>query len=644
MSFQFGAWHFEGTSCSSDLGEALRGVLSVHGPDGVSSYRGNGVAIIYGALQTTREAPNEEQPFHTPSGKVITWDGWLDNRNELSRQFGDAVTGDSADVEIVAAAYEKWGTAALSKLLGDWTLSIWDPRAQQLLLAKDVIGTRHLYWHIRGDHVAWSTALEALVQTEDLPPAFDEEYVAGWLSHYPATHVTPYPAVHSVSPGSLVIIRPNKFTNTQYADIDISKTIHYRNDPEYEEHFRAVFREAIRRRLRSNKPIVAELSGGLDSSSIVCVADQIIADSQAEAPRLDTLSFYDPAEPNWDERPYFSTVEEGRGHKGWHINVSRANGLIPCLENAGSGLTPSDCRGQDRKSELIAECLMANGNRIVLSGIGGDEVAGGVPTPVPELANLIVSGKFYLLIRRLTEWAIASRQPWFQLLFASFGGFLPANIGFARHNAHASEWLMPKFVARNRQILAGYEERLRFSGPPPSVQENLSALKALQRQLECSGRRTTQPHEVRYPFLDRDLLQFLFAIPREQIVRPGQRRSLMRRALAGIVPQSVLERKRKAFILRAPIVAIAKNWPTLDALTQHMVSEEMGIVNAKKFRDVLLKIRDGHGVPLVPVIRTLLIEQWLRANRQPQLRLERKDAPYETRDAFACDFVSNEIS
>jgi len=640
MSFQFGSWHFERTSYSSDLGEVLRGVLSVHGPDGVSSYHGNGMSIVYGAFQTTREAQKDEQPFRMPTGKVVTWDGWLDNRDELSRHLGDAVTGDSTDTEIVAAAYERWGTAALSKLLGDWALSIWDPRVQELLLAKDTIGTRHLYWHLRGDHVAWSTALAALVETEDLPPTIDEEYVAGWLSHYPATHVTPYPAVHSVAPGSLVIIRPNKFTISQYADIDISKTIRYRNDREYEEQFRAVFRESIRRRLRSHKPVLAELSGGVDSSSIVCVADQITAESHAEAPRLDTLSFYDPAEPNWDERPYFFIVEQGRGRKGWHIDVSSANGLIPCLGSVASGLTPPDCMGQDRKSELIAECLKANGNRIILSGIGGDEVAGGVPTPIPELANLIVSGRFCLLTRRLTEWAAASRQPWFQLSFASFRGFLPTSIGFAQQNAPASEWLMPKFVKRNRQTLAGYAERLQFSGPQPSVQENLSALKALQRQLECAGRRTRHPHEVRYPFLDRDLLQFLFAIPREQVVRPGQRRSLMRRALAGIVPQPVLERKRKAFILRAPIVSIAKNWSTLETITQQMVSEELGIVNAKKFQDVLLKIRDGHAVPLVPVIRTLLIEQWLRASRRRQLRLERKDVPYEIRDTVVCDFVS----
>jgi asparagine synthase (glutamine-hydrolysing) len=644
MSFQFGTWHFEGRNCALDLDEALRGVLSVHGPDRVSSYHDNWMTILYGAFETTGEAQNEKQPFCTPTGKVMTWDGWLDNRNDFSRQFRDKVASDSADVEIVAEAFERWGIEAFPKLVGDWTLSIWDPGTRVLILAKDVIGVRRLYWHASNDHVAWSTALEPLVKMEDPPRTFDEEYVAGWFSHFPAPHVTPFPALHSVSPGSLVIVRPNQCTTMQYAGPDVPKTIRYHDDREYEEHFRAVFHESIRRRLRSNRPVLAELSGGMDSSSIVCVADQLIAHSQAKAPRLDTLSFYDPAEPNWDERPYFTTVEQIRSREGWHINVSHANGQIPCLGDTTSGLTPADCAGQARRSEMIAECLKANGNRVVLSGIGGDEVAGGVPTPIPELANLIVGGRFCLLARRLTEWAIASREPWFHLLFASVRGFSPTKAGLKRNNAYAIEWLMPEFVARNREALSGYEERLRFAGPPPSVQENLSALRALQRQLECSARRTTEPHEVRYPFLDRDLLQFLFAVPREQVVRPGQRRSLMRRALAGIVPQAVLARRRKAFILRAPILAITRNWSTLEKITQQMVSEEMGIVNAKKFRDVLLKIRDGHAVPLVPVIRTLLIEQWLRASRQPQLRIERKDVPYETRGAFARNFVSNEIS
>jgi asparagine synthase len=89
----------------------------------------------------------------------------------------------------------------------------------------------------------------------------------------------------------------------------------------------------------------------------------------------------------------------------------------------------------------------------------------------------------------------------------------------------------------------------RVFGPLPSFQMNLDALNGLRSQLGCSSLSSAPRYEKRYPYLDRDLLEFVYAIPREQLVRPGQRRSLMRRALIGIVPDVILQRKRKAGIL-----------------------------------------------------------------------------------------------
>jgi len=79
----------------------------------------------------------------------------------------------------------------------------------------------------------------------------------------------------------------------------------------------------------------------------------------------------------------------------------------------------------------------------------------------------------------------------------------------------------------------------------------------LRRQLACSALPTRPAYELRYPFLDRELLEFLFAIPREQLVRPGQRRSLMRRALTGVVPPEISNRKRKAYVVRGPMAAVS---------------------------------------------------------------------------------------
>src|SRR6202044_2689500 len=102
-------------------------------------------------------------------------------------------------------------------------------------------------------------------------------------------------------------------TVTKYWDFDPAKKIRYRTDVEYEEHFRALFTESVRRRLRSDAPVLAELSGGMDSSSFECVADTIIAAGAADTPRIDTLSYYNDSEPHWDERSYFTKVEEKRG-------------------------------------------------------------------------------------------------------------------------------------------------------------------------------------------------------------------------------------------------------------------------------------------------------------------------------------------
>jgi asparagine synthase (glutamine-hydrolysing) len=629
MSFQFGSWYFGGQDPPPALRAIPEDIVSSYGPDGRGFYRSSGVNIGYAAFHTTLESHDDVQPHHSVSGKVITWDGRLDNRADLVRHLGDPLTGRSTDVQIAAAAYDRWGAAAFPKMIGDWALCIWDPIEQQLVLAKDVIGTRHLYWHTVCDHASWSTVLETIVQIEEFRPTLDEEYIAGWFSHYPAPHITPYAAVHSVSPGSFVTIRPRKVTIATYRVFDPSKTIRYRDDAQYEEHFRSAFAQSVRRRLRSDRPVLAELSGGMDSTSIVCMADLSIGIGEAETPTLDTLSFYDSSEPNWDERPFFTRVEETRGRKGFHIDVSQSNRSVPGLGSVAPGITPTDCAGESPESVLVGECLKSNGGRVVLSGTGGDEMMGGVPTPIPELADLLASCRFGTLALRLTEWGIAIRQPCIHLLFSACRGFLPPNIGFRPHDIYATEWLLPKFVGRCREVLAGYEQRTRIFGPRPSFQENLSTLKALQRQLACSGRRTVYPHEVRYPYLDQDLLEFLFAIPREQVIRPRQRRSLMRRALTGIVPQEILERKRKAFILRAPVLAIAQNWETLEAFTRRMVSEEMGIVNAKKFRAVLSRIRDGHVVPMVPVLRTLLVEQWVRGNAESSpaehLRLRRRD-------------------
>jgi asparagine synthase (glutamine-hydrolysing) len=614
MSVQFGKWNFSGEPSAPDDLERVHRTFLPYGPDGGNTYSGGGASILYRAFHTTKESRSETQPLVLSCGAVLTWDGRLDNRAELLNLLDGGLLNAATDVSIVAAAYQRSGVDCFRRLIGDWALSLWNPIERSLVLAKDPIGARHLYYSVASDHLAWSSLLEPLVLFAERELVLDEEYIAGWLASFPDAQLTPYLAIRSVPPSCYVRLEPGRRSIRRYWDFDPSKRIRYTTDGEYEEQFRTLFMQAVRRRLRSDSTILAELSGGMDSSSIVCVADTITAQGAADTLQIDTLSYYDDSEPHWNERPYFESVERQRGRAGFHIDVGGQQSFAAPPEGDSFAATPGSVRGRPtRASRQFSICLASQGSRVLLSGVGGDEVMGGVPAPALELMDLLATARFATLARQLKAWALNKRKPWFHLLFEATHGFLPAALVGLPKYPRPAPWLDPGFVERHRVALTGYRSRVKFFGPPPAFQANVSALNMLRRQLACSAPSRNPPYEKRYPYLDRDLLEFMYAIPREQVLRPGQRRFLMRRALAGIVPDEIVNRKRKAFVVRSPVAAIANEWEVLDRLSQQMVSASLGIVNARAFREALEQARQGKEVPMIPLLRTLGLEVWLRA-------------------------------
>jgi asparagine synthase (glutamine-hydrolysing) len=443
--------------------------------------------------------------------------------------------------------------------------------------------------------------------------ALEEEYIAGWLSMFPATHLTPCVGVHSVPPSSFVLLGPGKHAVSKYWDFDPNSKIRYKTDAEYEEHFRTVFATAVQRRLRSDSPVLAELSGGRDSSSIVCMADKIIAQDRTEKPRMDTISYYDDSEPNWNERPYFTKVEAKRGRTGWHVNLNPQAGSDesePSLGITWDSFVPNP-GSNGCASRQIKKCLRAHGYRVMLSGIGGDEVMGGVPAPEPELEDFLAKARLGNLADLLEVWALESRRPWFHLLWNAARRFFPPSVVGVPKHMKPIPWLKPEFVKHQWSALTGYPCRIRLFGALPSFQENLSTLDALRRQLACIPLPLQPLHEKRYPYLDRSLLEFIFAIPREQLIRPHQRRSLMRRALTDVVPHEVLNRKMKAFVVRSPLVEMSADWNRLREMTRNMVSSRVEIVSSECFYATLQKARHGEVCRMVPLIRTIQIENYL---------------------------------
>jgi asparagine synthase (glutamine-hydrolysing) len=538
------------------------------------------------------------------------WDGRLDNRHDLDHELGSNRRFDATDVDCVVAAFSKWGTGAFQRLRGDWVATVWNAQEQTLTLAKDPMGTRPLYYSLTPSGILWSNSLEWLVRQRETSLELNLEYLAGWLSFFPAPQLTPYSSIHSVPPSSFVQVRPKALTVRKYWEFPPAGLLRYPNEIEYEEHFRTVFANSIRRRLRSENPLLAELSGGVDSSSIVCVADAVLAQERDLTPRLDTLSYYDDNEPNWDERPYFSLVEAKRGREGIHLQLDAAQNLAPLFDRRDFAASPAEL-GRGTSQETLVRSLQSQGYGAILSGVGGDEFTGGVPTPIPELADLVAAGQFRSLAGRLKAWSLSQRRPWMHVLWDTIRLFIPY-LHTAGPSRRAPSWLKPRFRGEFHSVLRGYEQPLRLRGPRPSFQENLSTVNALRRQLAASHANPEKSLEKRYPYLDVDFLQFLFSVPREQLVRPGRRRFLMRRALVGIVPDEILNRRRKAFVVRAPRTAIAARWGELQDLTHNMIAESLGIASSAPFRRTLEELRDGKELAILPVRRMLELECWLR--------------------------------
>ena len=396
---------------------------------------------------------------------------------------------------------------------------------------------------------------------------------------------------------------------SEYWHFDPGRRVRHSSDAEYEERFRRIFADSVRRRMRSTSPVLAELSGGIDSSSIVCMADRITAECPTQAVGIDTVSYYDDSEPAWNERPYFTRIEEERGRAGHHIDVRFQPFSMDDAAADTFAAVPALQVASPTVRRAFSECVRSGNNKVLLSGIGGDELFGGVPTPIPEIADLVVRFELQLLTKQLARWALNKKKPWFYLLGETCRRFVPHQRTATEDFLRAELWLDQGLVERQRTALRGYESRLKFLGPLPSFQENILAIDTLRRQLACEPARREPLCEVRYPLLDRDLAEFMLAIPRTQVVRPGDRRSLMRRALRGIVPTEVLQRKRKAYVARANLKFMEELKNCVFNTPDGMLCGHLGILNEAQLKRSL---DSGVALPSIAFMRLVSLERWLR--------------------------------
>ena len=381
--------------------------IAHRGPDGCGRWIEGPLAMGYQMFHTTPEAVRETQPLADQSGRYRTvFDGRVDNREELAaaiRAQGVALRDDT-DAELALRAYECFGADAPRQIVGDFALVIWDASKRELFCARDPIGIRPFHYFCDDRSFIAATELQQIFADPSVSNAPDEgvvgEYLAGKLTGREDTlfrHVKRLPAAHRMTVGV------NGVSKRAYFAFDQRKTIRYRDDAEYAEHFREIFAEAVRCRMRAIGGVGAHLSGGLDSTSVVGMASWLRREGKVADAPFETFSLlFD--HPDLDERAYiFETVEMLKLSANYPEPVPVD--LPMCVEAVRRfrDFTEYPNGGMWNRVWPTARAMDI---RVLLSGTGSDEWLSGSPH---AYADLLRTGQWRKLWRSVRE--DSSRMP-----------------------------------------------------------------------------------------------------------------------------------------------------------------------------------------------------------------------------------------
>jgi asparagine synthase (glutamine-hydrolysing) len=593
----------------------LGAALDSRGPDGGDDVAEGDIGMSYRAFHTNRESRTEVQPLVAHEGHVLTWNGRLDNRAELIRELDHSLPRATTitDLAIVMAAYLKWNKGCFQRLVGDFCLALWDARLRVLYLVRDAAGARALYYRIKDTQLIWSTETAALLGNSwDI----EEEYIAAAMSLGPTPEITPFKNILAVKPAHVVTVTAHGHLSTErFWKLDPGKEIRYRTSEEYEAHGLAELTEAIRCRLRSDRPVFAELSGGLDSSSIVCLSDRIIKESRAQTSGVETVSHVFDESATSDERKYIHMVETQRGISGHHIK-DEDHPLLAPLPNDIVMISPNPVVLSFGYHTGVGRAMDSVGARVLLSGLGGDQMFGGVYGAYPEVADFLTSVKLVALHKSLCSWSKALKRSYFELLWKdAIVRLLPPRLQTitAPRTAKLPAWYNHEFSKRMRlqERLVVREALKTFR--KPSARDQAQGFLSVVKSISSCWRNEQFGIDVTYPYAHRPLVEFLQAIPLDQMMRPGENRVLMRRMLAGILPEEIAKRRTKGNPREAIFRAIARESGRLRSAFQNSRLCSRGYIDKEPLLAALDRAKHGYETNSAFLVQTISLEFWLRA-------------------------------
>jgi asparagine synthase (glutamine-hydrolysing) len=558
-------------------------ILAHRGPDGAGVWTEGAVGLGHRLLWTTPESLHERLPMVSTSGNIVlTADARIDNRDQLiaALGLGDRAAEDITDSALILAAYEKWGERCPERLLGDFAFVIWDRRQQTLFCARDHFGVKPLYYYYGPGHLfACASEIKALLCLPKVPRQLNEVQVADYLAGiFEDKATTFYQNILRLPPAHSATVSAQGIRLRCYWSLDPTSELRLGTDEEYAAAYREIFTEAVRCRLRSAFPRGSHLSGGLDSSSVTCVARKL--SQQTDTPLWHTFSNIFEDVPQCDERPFINTVLAQGGYIPHYIHADRSSPLMD-LERVFWHQDEPSIGPNHFLPWQLNEAASRAGVRVVLDGFDGDSTVSHGVVRFTELAHagqwttfaqeangvsqhFSVSPVGLLQAYGLTSLQeLAKRQRW--LAFAATINQLNKFFQVSRRDLiwkHGLKALMPSrtpgkrdstgdldpIIAPDFARRAGLRERIRAlnrdrPNPARTVREDqwrtlTSGL--FPWVLELSDRAATAfAIEVRHPFMDKRLIEFCLALPPEQKLHQGWSRIVARRAMAGLLPEEI---------------------------------------------------------------------------------------------------------
>jgi asparagine synthase (glutamine-hydrolysing) len=535
---------------------AMTRVVAHRGPDAEGVWVDGSVGLGHRRLSIIDLSVAAEQPMVSDDGQVrIVYNGEVYNFLELRRELQARGYGfrTSSDTEVILQAYRCYGQDFVKRLRGMFALAIWDAAQRTLLLARDRIGIKPLYYHVGQEHVSFASELKSLLVDPRTPREVDQASLANFL------HLLSIPdpqsilkGVRRLEAGHMLIVRGRDVRDHAYWNVPLPSTPRSLSLADACVEFDERFGDAVRSHLVADVPVGAFLSGGVDSSSVVALVGP-----QASA-GMRTFSVVFKGDEVFDEGPYARVVAEryGTAHRELDLGAEAGDFLPAMAWHCDEPFAVSSALG----IYFLAKAAREDGIKVVLTGDGGDEVFAGYTWRHQDFPS-VVATRLKPLRRLLSKaGAIGHRMaPDFRLWRA-----------MARSEKNAERYIdsyaclrdidlahlvMPDIWpnlrdAWSRNITASHYDSA--VGQPELTRKLYTDMKSslISEMLTKVDRLTMAAGvEARVPFLDHELVEWAFALPGNLKISGNEGKLLVKRAMESRLPADILYRPKAGFNL-----------------------------------------------------------------------------------------------